>query len=160
MRPSVPEDGAALVAMKNNADPDEMQQRLMARAGSITDAEIAALATVDYVRDFVLLAWSENGALVGTASYRCVPIEGAQRSALVALAIHREWRGVGLGSELLWSLAIRAEEVGIERFTSMFRPDNESVRGLIERAGAQVFRHGDLLAFAVAPVGDVSAGTY
>jgi acetate---CoA ligase (ADP-forming) len=94
--------------------------------------------------------WTERGALVGALTddgggERIVAIGNYVRLrdpalAESAFAVADSEQGRGIGTRLLEQLALRAAEVGIERFVAEVLPENQSMLGVFERAGFELTR--------------------
>jgi acetyl coenzyme A synthetase (ADP forming)-like protein len=93
--------------------------------------------------------WTERGALVGAltdeAGERIVAIGNYVRLrdpalAESAFAVADAEQGRGIGTRLLEQLALRAADVGIERFVAEVLPANQSMLGVFERAGFELTR--------------------
>lgn len=94
------------------------------------------LARVDYQDRFALCAVSLGAdgdeQVLGVARYDRIP---GTRTAEVAVAVVDELQRRGLGSNLLKRLAAVAREHGIETFTLIVLPENQSMLALLRRLG-------------------------
>jgi acetate---CoA ligase (ADP-forming) len=93
--------------------------------------------------------WTERGALLGALTddggERIVAIGNYVRLrdpalAESAFAVADAEQGRGIGTRLLEQLAVRAADVGIERFVAEVLADNQSMLGVFERAGFELKR--------------------
>jgi acetyltransferase len=157
VRPVVPDDAPWLVGAIRTARADDLRQRWLGHASALSDAEIVAMTRLDYRQQFRLIVWSTGGDLVASGGYRAVLGPAEVGSAEVGLGVVPEWRRVGLGSEVLWLLATRAHECGVELFSAMWPPGNDAAGRIAENAGFRIIRHADQLVVAVARVRDLAA---
>ena len=108
--------------------------------------------------------WEERGSLLGTLAEdggeRVVALANYVRLRDPALAeaaftVADSHQGRGIGTRLLEQLAVRAAEVGIERFVAEVLPDNRHMLGVFEGAGFELTRElegGELeVVFPIAP---------
>ena len=93
--------------------------------------------------------WQERGALLGALvddeGERVVAVANYVRLrdpklAEAAFAVADEHQGRGIGTRLLEQLAVRAAEVGIERFVAEVLADNRAMLGVFESAGFELTR--------------------
>ena len=93
---------------------------------------------VDYCDHFawVVLA-ADEVEQPGIASARYIRERDAQDIAEVAFSVVDDYQGRGLGSFLLGALAVAAAENGVDRFRARVLAENEPMRAILRRAGAQ-----------------------
>ncbi|MGN6607172.1 MAG: GNAT family N-acetyltransferase [Jatrophihabitans sp.] len=133
VRPVLPTDTTLLTETLLSTDPQalpEPSERSVAE-------RVREVVEADYVHRFTLLAF-DAGRAVGMARYARVD-EGD--TAILRLVVAPGWRRAGVGRELLWALATRAQECGITGFTGLARADNEAYRALLAASGGAM--HGD-----------------
>jgi RimJ/RimL family protein N-acetyltransferase len=106
------------------------QQRFLSPKLRLTDADLRELTNVDGHDRVALVAETPGGRPIGVARFVRNP-DG--ESADVAVTIIDDWQGNGVGTLLAASLAQRAQQVGIRRFTLMMAPDNKAARQLMHR---------------------------
>jgi RimJ/RimL family protein N-acetyltransferase len=106
------------------------EQRFLSPKHRLTDADLRQLTNVDGHDRVALVAETRDGRPVGVARFARNP-DGD--SADVAVTVIDDWQGEGVGTLLASSLATRAQQVGIRRFTLMMAPDNEAARRLMHR---------------------------
>src|SRR5436190_721159 len=79
-----------------------------------------------------------------TTPRRRSPLSAAMRdgasAGAAAFAVADEHQGRGIGTRLLEQLALRASEVGIERFVAEVMPENRAMIGVFEGTGLEVTR--------------------
>jgi acetate---CoA ligase (ADP-forming) len=97
------------------------------------------------VQHFLEPDWENRGVLVGELDGRIVAVGEYMRlrdesAAEAAFAVADEHQGRGIGTRLLEQLALRASEVGIERFVAEVMPENRAMIGVFEGTGLEVTR--------------------
>jgi acetate---CoA ligase (ADP-forming) len=97
------------------------------------------------IRHFLEPDWETSGVLVGELDGRIVAVGEYMRlrdpsAAEAAFAVADEHQGRGIGTRLLEQLALRAAEVGIERFVAEVMPENRAMIGVFEGTGLEVTR--------------------
>jgi len=155
MRPIVPGDSAELGDAIRAADPDTLRRRFLGGPPHITPELLAHLCTVDYRRRFALVATDlRTGRGIAVARY-----EAAEKDvADVAVAVDPAWRGIGLATALVETLAEIALHRGIHTFSAYYLAANRPVAALLGHLGTggrQIIREG----FAEAAVALDNAGT-
>lgn len=151
VRPVRPQDADALVAAVRAADPRDVRGRFGLKTDLLDDAALAELAVVDYCTTFRLLAFTPEGRIAASASYRVIPAEGRPPTAEVAVVVTPAFRRHQVAAALLRLLAVRASECGIEEFTGMAASANAAALELARAAGADLARAGDVT-FGSVPV--------
>ena len=106
----------------------------------LSERLVEALVAPDWHERGVLL-----GALVDEDDERVVAVANYARLrdrklAETAFAVADEHQGRGIGTRLLEQLALRAAEIGIERFVAYVLPDNRAMLGVFEAGGFEVAR--------------------
>ena len=97
------------------------------------------------IRHFLEPDWENRGVLLGELDGRVVAVGEYVRlrdasAAEAAFAVADEHQGRGIGTRLLEQLALRASEVGIERFVAEVMPENRAMIGVFEGTGLEVTR--------------------
>jgi acetate---CoA ligase (ADP-forming) len=102
------------------------------------------------VEPFLEPDWADRGALIGVLAgeagdERTVALAEYARlrdpkAAEVAFTVADEFQGRGAATRLLEQLAIRAADVGIERFVAEVLPENSAMLGVFRDAGFEVSR--------------------
>jgi GNAT superfamily N-acetyltransferase len=135
IRPVVPSDAPALSAAIRTADPDTLHRRFLGGAPRVTPALLAHLTELDYAHRFALGAADEaTGRGVAIARYE--PLRAGV--AEIAVAVDPAWRGVGLATALLETLAEAALDRGIHGFCATFLAENRPVTALVRLVGPDV----------------------
>jgi len=131
IRPIVPEDAAELVAFAGKLSGETVYLRFFSPRRSLTDAEAAQLATVDYTDRLALVAFVD-GELAAVARYeRLAQADQAE----VAFTVRDDQQGRGLGTVLLEHLAAAALARGIVTFVADTLPENVKMLGVFRAAG-------------------------
>ncbi len=132
LRPIVPDDAAALVALHGRLSPKTVYYRFFAPYPQLSDRDVERFTTVDY-RDRVALVATIGDAVIGVVRYERV----APQEAEVAFVIEDEHQGRGLGTIFLEHIAQAARERGIRRFVAEVLPENARMLEIFEHAGYQ-----------------------
>jgi acetyl coenzyme A synthetase (ADP forming)-like protein len=141
-------DGATL---RLRAPATEDAGALMAFFGAMSDRSLYlrfhGLQRIDdaLIQHFLEPDWDNSGVLVGELDGRIVAVGEYMRlrdasAAEAAFAVADEHQGRGIGTRLLEQLALRAAEVGIERFVAEVMPENRAMIGVFEGTGLEVTR--------------------
>lgn len=129
VRPTAPEDEAAVRAFFAELGPDDLRFRFLSPMPHPCDSLYDLLVKVDHVRteDFLVFI-EEDGAkrMVASAMLSCDP---ETKTAEVAISVHPAYRNKGIGWSLLDFIARDAEQRGMEVLQSIECPDN---RGALE----------------------------
>jgi ribosomal protein S18 acetylase RimI-like enzyme len=105
----------------------------------LTDAQLTYLTDVDHHDHEALVAFTEDGTLVGVA--RFVRLADAPDAAEAAVTVADDFQGRGVGTVLTRELARRAQEEGVETFTATALASNEEVIDLLSRLGRTEVRN-------------------
>ena len=141
-------DGATL---RLRAPVTEDTAALTAFFGAMTDRSLYlrfhGLQRIDdaLIQHFLDPDWENSGVLLGELDGRVVAVGEYVRlrdasAAEAAFAVADEHQGRGIGTRLLEQLALRASEVGIERFVAEVMPENRAMIGVFEGTGLEVTR--------------------
>lgn len=113
---------------------DSLYKRFMTPMRRLTSTQIAYLIGVDHQDHEALLAIDEDGGeAVGIG--RFVRSEERPTSAEAAMLVVDDWQGFGLGKALSRALAVRARELGIERFEARMLADNRPMMAVMRSLG-------------------------
>jgi len=134
VRPVRPDDGEILHAMHQRLSAQSQYFRFFTPRPRLTAKEIERFTTVDY-RDRMALVALLGDDMVGIARYDRWP---GRDDAEVAFTIDDAHHGRGIATVLLELLAVRAREVGINRFTAEVLPENRPMLGVFRSAGWEV----------------------
>ena len=131
IRPIRPDDAGGLRSAIEAADYDTLHARFLGSAPT-DDASIRHLVEVDYDRRLALVAFTPDGRGVGVARYEGQP---ASSSAEIAIAVHVDFRRVGLGTALVRRLGEAALARGITRFTAVTQAENRPALSVLTASG-------------------------
>lgn len=143
VRPIRPEDKPLLVRGFERLSPEARFQRFFTPLAELTPSDLRYLTEVDHHDHEALVAIDpDEGELVAVARY----IRTDRRTeAEVAIVVADEWRGQGLGTEILRRLAGRARRAGIREFIAITLSGNSPANELFENfiPDRARTRHGD-----------------
>lgn len=115
-------DAAALGAFFAELSPEDMRFRFLSARPTLSPDQLSAMINVDHRHSEHLLAFdSASGRLV--ASLLVAADEGMD-SAEVAIAVHPEFKALGIGWSLLNHAAQLARERGLRRLCAIESRDN------------------------------------
>ncbi|WOK35991.1 GNAT family N-acetyltransferase [Sphingomonas sp. C3-2] len=133
VRPVRPTDEADLRALLEHITSDDLRFRFLSAVPHVGDAQIAAMLSVDHVTSENFLAFeSDSGKLVATAM---IAADAELSTAEVAISIHRDYKGKGIGWSLLDYTAKCARERGIGKLQSIESHDNRAAIELEREMG-------------------------
>ena len=130
IRPILASDAPELAEAIRSADPETLHNRFLGAPPPLTDAVLRGLTEVDYVNRFALVARSRRKGVAIARYIALPPRDDGTRAAEIAVAVAREWRGVGLATQLVKLLSRRAQECGIDELTALFLTNNRPVAEL------------------------------
>jgi RimJ/RimL family protein N-acetyltransferase len=149
IRPIQPDDKPLIVDGFNRMSEESRMRRFLTPASELTHEDLIYLTEVDHKRHEAMVAIEPfEGRGVGAARYVRVP--GDRETAEVAVAVVDDWQQRGVATALMYALAERARENGIERFTALVSPENRVVLNALTGAGAErVGKDGGEIEFTV-----------
>lgn len=131
-RPVRPDDAPLFTAAMAEVSDETLYRRFHSHKRKLTARELEYLTCVDMVAHAAWVALTvDERRLVGVARY--VRDEEAPSRAEVAVLVHDDFHGQGVGSQLMTMLRGHAAAMGVERFTALVQRDNVPVRALLER---------------------------
>ena len=132
IRPIGPDDRARLNEGFESASPESIFMRFLGPQHRLSDRQLDYLTAVDHDRHEALIAVDPaSGQSFGTARYVRRPDDPT--TAEFAVGVGDRWMRIGLGTALLETLAARAREAGIVRFTGLVHPENTAIKRLLEK---------------------------
>jgi len=135
LRPVLPGDGVRAEKGPVAFSSETMYRRFMT-AREPTPALIDYLSQVDYVNHFVwVVVDAEEGNIV--ADVRYVREQPGQPVAEIAFIVGDEYQGRGIGSFLMKALVVAARVGGIEKFTARVLSENQPMRAILDKFGAE-----------------------
>jgi phosphoglycerate kinase len=134
IRPIRPEDKQALRDGTDRLSERSRYRRFLAPRGSLTPAELTYFTEVDHHDHEALVAIDPiTGEGIGVARYIRSPVH--PDAAELAVAVADDWQHHGVGTRLTETLAHRARQEGIARFTALLLADNTPMLHLIKSLG-------------------------
>ena len=136
VRPVTPADEARLRRMFYRLSPGSIYTWMFVPAPKLPEraAVLAALARVDYERQYALVATAGN-EIVGIARY---DLEAAQEEAELGIIIEDAWQARGLGTLLMRRLIVEASRHQITAFSARVLGENRRALRLIAALFASV----------------------
>jgi len=137
VRPILPSDRGKLADTQPGFSRESHYRRFFS-APPLSEKVIQYLIDVDHCDHFawVVLAADEPDE-PGVASARYIRERDQQDIAEVAFSVVDDFQGRGLGTFLLGALAVAATENGVDRFRARVLAENEPMRAILRRAGAE-----------------------
>ena len=138
IRPILPSDRGKLADTQPGFSRESHYRRFFS-APPLTDKVVQYLVDVDYGDHFAWVALAAHDPEgPGVASARYIRERAAPDTAEVAFSVIDEYQGRGLGTILLGALGVAAAENGIRDFRARVLAENEPMRAILRRAGAQL----------------------
>lgn len=135
IRPIEAEDKPLLSAGLRMLSPETAMRRFLTQKTTFSAAELRYLTEVDMHDHIALVAVDARfGGLIAVA--RCVRV--GDDVAELAIVVGDPWQRLGLGRVLVGSLAERAAEVGVTRFSGTMLATNRAAVRLIRGFGTSV----------------------
>jgi CRP-like cAMP-binding protein/GNAT superfamily N-acetyltransferase len=138
IRPILPTDRGKLADTQPGFSRESHYKRFFS-APPLSDKVVQYLVDVDYFDHFAwvaLPAQDDDGP--GVASARYIRERTAPDTAEVAFSVVDDYQGRGLGTLLVGALAVAAAQNGVRRFRARVLAENEPMRAILRRAGAQL----------------------
>jgi acetyltransferase len=133
VRPACAEDGDAIEAFFDAVTDDDRRFRFLTAVRHVGHDQIESLTHVDHWRTESFVAFDQaTGELVGSAMLAC---DAKMATGEIAVSIHRDYRGKGLGWTLLDILADEAQRRGLKRVISIEDRDNHAAIELEREKG-------------------------
>lgn len=127
-------DAPALAAALTQADPWDLRKRFLGAPPPLR-VLVERLEHADGVHHLGLGAFTTDGSLVGVAQF---DRNDDGPSAEIAVEVATDWQRQGLGTALITSLAQRALDCGVTRFTATYYADNLAITDLVRAAPCAV----------------------
>jgi GNAT superfamily N-acetyltransferase len=147
IRAAHPGDGDKIRAAFKNLDAETVYTRFFAYKNEVTDAELARITGVDFVRNVALLVTIGSGEreiVIGGASYFGTDADAPDRSAEVAFTVEEDYQGLGIASSLMRHLIRIARDNGFSRLEADVLARNLPMLGVFRRSGLPMtLRHDD-----------------
>ena len=131
VRQAFAEDEDALAAFFDAVLPEDRRFRFLAAAGHLDHQRLLPMTRVDHWRTESFIAFVD-GTIVASAMLAC---DAQMDTGEVAVSIHKDWRGRGLGWALLDLIAAEAKRRGLKRVISIEDRDNHAAIELEREKG-------------------------
>ena len=132
VRPARDEDEEALDRFFTHVSPDDLRFRFLTSVVHVPHETIAALTHVDHRKTENFLAMDPDGTMVGSAM---IGADDKLEVAEVAVSIHEDYKGRGIGWMLLDHAAAYARARGIKKLQSIESRDNHAAIELEREMG-------------------------
>lgn len=129
-RPMQPDDEERLYRLWPRLSPDTVYRRFHSPIRALPDETVHHLVDVDHDRREAVVA-TVGDEVVGVARYDRSPADPSV--AEVAVLVEDAWQGVGLGRQLVTTLADLARRRGVRTVTATVQADNDRMVWLIRR---------------------------
>ena len=141
-RPIRPEDEPALVTLLERLRPDDIRLRFFAAIRYFSHEMAARMTQIDYDRELVLAAATEEepGVLCAVAH---LVIDPYGDSGEFALLVHHDHAGAGLGRLLMEELLAHGRRHGLQRIYGDVLRDNRPMLTLARHLGFDIRDHED-----------------
>jgi RimJ/RimL family protein N-acetyltransferase len=115
-----------------SASAESLFMRFLSPRPRLSSSQLTYLTAIDHDRHEALIAVDpRTGQSFGTARY--IRSDEHPDTAEFAVGVGDRWMRIGLGTELLRLLVLRAREAGIVSMTGLIHPDNTAIRGLVQK---------------------------
>ncbi|HWD64583.1 MAG TPA: GNAT family N-acetyltransferase [Solirubrobacteraceae bacterium] len=137
-----PDDRQPLAEAFQRLSPESRYRRFFTPMNQLSEGTLTYLTDVDHHDHEALVAFSEDGGLVGVARY--VRIDPDSPVAEAAITVSDDWQGRGLARGLLHRLAARAREAGVAQFSALVKVENPAAARVLRELGpSELSRLGD-----------------
>ncbi|MBW4330816.1 GNAT family N-acetyltransferase [Stakelama sp. CBK3Z-3] len=133
VRPAREGDEALLDAFFSHVTPEDLRFRFLSSVRKVGADQIAAMTHVDHRQTENLLAFDARGdRLVATAMLAC---DDALERGEVAVVLDRDYKGRGIGWEMLRLITETAREQGVKEVESIESRENHAAIDLEREMG-------------------------
>ncbi len=133
VRPATAADEAALAAFFDAVSDEDRRFRFLAAADHVSHEQLLPLIQADHYQSESFLAFdSASGELVGSALLAC---DKVLDTGEIAVSIHRDYKGKGVGWALLDFLGSEAQRRGVRRVIAIESRDNHAAIELEREKG-------------------------
>lgn len=137
IRPILPTDRGKLADTQPGFSRESHYRRFFSPP-PVSEHLVRYLIDVDYRDHFAWVVLADEPGEPGVASARYIRDRDDLDLGEVAFAVVDDYQGRGLGTFLLGALAVAATENGVRRFRASVLAENEPMRAILRRAGAQL----------------------
>ena len=138
IRPLRPSDLALERRFISALSPQTLYLRVQYFAGTASERDLERLLDLDYYDRLAIAGFTQGAAgemIVGVSRY--ARIEGTRR-AECAIVVADDWQGLGLGTELMRTLAVAARARDIDCLEGTTLAENERIANWARRFGFSV----------------------
>jgi GNAT superfamily N-acetyltransferase len=118
---------------------ESLYRRFMSMLKSIPHERLQTFAVIDYTQDMVILAINKKGEdkeeVIGIGQYS---VDETTHTADIAFAVHDDYQGQGIGTELLKYLTLLARKRGLLGFTADVLFDNIGMLRVFDKMGFDI----------------------
>ncbi|MPT48730.1 MAG: GNAT family N-acetyltransferase [Sphingobium sp.] len=132
VRPAMDMDAEALDGFFAHVSPSDLRFRFLTGVAQVPQETITRMVQVDHRKTENFLAIDPDGALVGSAM---VAADDKLDTAEVAISIHQDYKGRGIGWMLLDHVAAYAKAQGIRKLQSIESRENHAAIELEREMG-------------------------
>ncbi|RXF68238.1 bifunctional acetate--CoA ligase family protein/GNAT family N-acetyltransferase [Hansschlegelia zhihuaiae] len=135
IRPVRPEDEPAVADFFRQVAAEDLRQRFFTPVREVPRAFIARLTQIDYARNQVLLAFAEEGVVLGVAQLHADPdVESGE----YAILLRSDQKGRGLGWRLMRALIRAARSEGLKQVTGEVLTENTTMLSICRELGFDI----------------------
>lgn len=133
VRPAAEADSDALAAFFDQVSDDDRRFRFFAAGAHVSSEQLDPLIHADHFRSESFLGFdAATGVLIASALLAC---DNALDTAEIAVSVHRDYKGKGVGWAMLDLLGREAERRGVRRVISIESRDNHAAIELEREKG-------------------------
>ncbi len=136
-----PEDGALILEIFPEIDPDSLYMRFFEPKREITEQQLRFFTEVDFINHVALVVIAEiNGkpGVIGGGRYVAYDHPARMRSAEIAFMVHDRYQGQGIATKIMKHLLVIARDHGIEQFEAEVLAQNAKMLAVFSRAGLRM----------------------
>ncbi len=134
-----PDDKQLLIDALAHLSKESIHARFLSPKPRLSSRELRYLTEVDGHDHVALVAFDEDGDLMGVARY--IRDATDPTVAEVGIVVGDHLQGQGVGTRLGLLLADRARAAGVERFSAIMLPENRAALALFGRISARLHTH-------------------
>lgn len=149
-RPILPEDEQQITLMVENMDPDDVRMRFFAPLKTLSHHFAARLSQIDYDREMAFVTFAEidhpdtqtacPAHIVGTVR---LVLDSDRKTGEYAIALHRHFKGIGLGRTLMKRIIAYGAKLGLSEITGDVMAHNQPMLTLCRKLGFTIARSDD-----------------
>lgn len=137
LRPIDRDDAPQLIDLHNRLSPESQYFRFFGPKPTLSPAEAAYLANVDFHRRFAIVAEAEDGEAKHLVAVGRFDVNEPGR-AEAAIVVRDDYQGAGLGSVILRRMREVARGRGLDAFTAEILAENAKMIELLTAGGLEI----------------------